>query len=89
MAVDKNAYFLLRNTHELKIEEAELEFEIKETENIEGETIKTYKEQNPSDFNQYIPQLIDILSTEKQEGETIDSFTGRLSDEFNKILILK
>jgi DNA repair exonuclease SbcCD nuclease subunit len=85
----KNAYFLLRNTHELKTKEAELELEIKETENIEEETIKTYKEQNPSDFNQYILQLMNALSTEKQEGETIESFTGRLSDEFDKILALK
>jgi len=82
----KNAYFLLRNTHELKTKEAELEFEIEETENIEEETIKTYIEQNPSDFNKYISQLMNILSTEKQEGETIESFTGRLSDEFKEIL---
>ena len=82
----KNAYFLLRNTHELKTKEAELEFEIEETENIEDETIKTYKEQNPSDFNKYIFQLMNTLSTEKQEGETIESFTGRLSDEFKEIL---
>ena len=82
----KNAYFLLRNTHELKTKEAELEFEIEETENIEDETIKTYIEQNQSDFNKYISQLMNILSTEKQEGETIESFTGRLSDEFKEIL---
>ena len=82
----KNAYFLLRNTHELKTKEAELEFEIEETENIEDETIKTYIEQNPSDFNKYISQLMNILSTEKQEGETIESFTGRLSEEFKEIL---
>ncbi len=85
----KNAYFLLRNTHELKSKETELELEIKETENIEEETIKTYKEQNPSDFNSYIPQLMNALSTEKQEGETIESFIGRLSEEFDKILELK
>lgn len=82
----KNAYFLLRNTHELKTKEAELEFEIEETENIEEETIKTYIEQNQSDFNKYISQLMNTLSTEKQEGETIESFTGRLSDEFKEIL---
>ena len=82
----KNAYFLLRNTHDLKTKEAELELEIKETENVEEETIKIYIEQNPSDFNQHIPQLMNTLSTEKQEGETIESFTGRLSDEFKKIL---
>jgi exonuclease SbcD len=85
----KNAYFLLRNTHELKTKEAELELEIKETENIEEETIKTYEEQNPSNFNKYIFPLMNILSTEKQEGETMESFTGRLSDEFDKFLALK
>ncbi len=82
----KNAYFLLRNTHELKTKETELEFEIKETENVEEEIIKNYKDQNPSNFNQHILQLMSTLSTEKQEGETIESFTGRLSEEFNKIL---
>lgn len=82
----KNAYFLLRNTHELKTRETELEFKIEETENIEDETIKTYKEQNPSDFNKYILQLMNTLSTEKQEGETIESFIGRLSEEFKEIL---
>ena len=82
----KNAYFLLRNTHELKTKEAELEFEIEETENIEDETIKTYIEQNPSDFNKHISQLMNTLSTEKQEGETTESFTGRLSEEFKEIL---
>jgi len=85
----KNVYFLLRNTHELKTKEAELGFEIKETENIEEEIIKNYKEQNPSNFNQHIFQLMNTLSTEKQEGETIESFTGRLSEEFNNILTLK
>jgi len=82
----KNAYFLLRNTHDLKTKEAEFELEIKETENVEEETIKIYIEQNLSDFNQHIPQLMNTLSTEKQEGETIENFTGRLSDEFKKIL---
>ncbi len=82
----KNAYFLLRNTHELKTKEAELEFEIEETGNIEDETIKTYIEQNPSNFNKHISQLMNILSTEKQEGETTESFIGRLSEEFKEIL---
>jgi len=85
----KNAYFLLRNTHELKTKETELEIEIKETENLEEEIIKNYEEKNSSNFNSYIPQLMSVLSTEKQEGETTESFTGRLSDEFNKILSLK
>lgn len=82
----KNAYFLLRNTHELKTKETELEVEIGETENIEEETIKLYSGQNSSDFNKTISYLMNSLSTEKQEGETTESFTRRLLDETKKIL---
>ena len=82
----KGAYFLLRNTHDLKTKEPELEVEIKDTENIEEETIKVYSEQNPSAFNESISQLMNTLSTEKQEGETTESFTSRLLDETKKIL---
>jgi DNA repair protein SbcD/Mre11 len=82
----KNAYFLLKNTHDLKTKEIELELKIKDTENIEEETINVYSEQNPSDFNQLIPQLINSLSIEKQEGETSENFTKRLIEESKKIL---
>jgi len=76
----------LRNTHDLKAKEVEFEIEIKDSENIEEETIKVYSEQNPSDFNKLIPQLIDSLSIEKQEGETSESFTNRILEESKKIL---
>jgi DNA repair exonuclease SbcCD nuclease subunit len=82
----KNAYFILRNTHELKTKEVELEIEIKDTENIEEETIKIYSEQNPSDFNKLIPQLINSLSIEKQDGEKSDIFKKRVFDEARKVL---
>jgi len=82
----KNAYFMLKNTHNLKTKEVGLEIEVKDTENIEEETIKIYSEQNPSHFNKLIPQLINTLSIEKQEGETTDNFTNRLMEESKKIL---
>ena len=82
----RKAYFLLRNTHELKTKEVEVEIEIEESENIEEETIKIYSEQNDSNFNKTISNLMNALSTEKQEGETTESFTGRLMDESKKIL---
>ncbi len=82
----KNAYFLLRNTHELKTKETDLEAEVGETEDIEEETIKIYSGQNPSDLNKTIYYLMNSLSTEKQEGETTESFTRRLLDETKKIL---
>jgi hypothetical protein len=81
----KGAYFLLRNTNDLKIKEAGFQAEIQETENIEEESIKKYSEQNPAVFNKLIPQIMNALATEKQEGETTDSFTSRLLDETRKI----
>lgn len=82
----KKAYFLLKNIHDLKTKEPEIEIEIKDTENIEEESIKIYSGKNPSNFNEFIYQLINSLSTEKQEGETTESFTNRLLDETKKIL---
>lgn len=82
----RGAYFLLRNTHELKSKEEEIDVEIGETENIEEETIKFYSDQNKSDFNKYIPSLMSTFLAEKQEGETTESFTNRLLDESKKIL---
>ena len=84
-AKKKGAYFLLRNTNDLKIKEADFVAEIQETENIEEESIKKYSEQNPALFNKFIPQVMNALSTEKQEGETTESFTSRLLDETKKI----
>jgi hypothetical protein len=81
----KGAYFLLRNTHDLKSKETGLEAEIQETENIEEESIKKYSEQNPSNFNKYISQIMNALASEKQEGETTESFTSRLMEETKKI----
>lgn len=82
----KNAYFLLKNTHELKTKEIEIEAEIEQSENIEEETIKIYSEQNPSQFDDKIFQLINSLSIEKQEGETSETFLSRIMDESKKIL---
>ncbi len=85
-ATRKKAYFLLKNTHELKTKEVEMEIEVKNIDNIEEETIKIYSQQNPVDFNNFIPQLMNSLSIDKQEGEKIESFTNRLMDETKKIL---
>lgn len=83
----KKAYFLLKNTHELQAKEIEMNsIEIKNIDNIEEETIKNYSQQNPVDFNKFIPQLMNSLSIEKQEGEKIESFTNRLLDETKKLL---
>ena len=85
-AKNKEAYFLLKNTRDLKTKEPELEIDVKNTENIEQETIKIYSEQNPSDFNKLISQLMNTLSIEKQEGEKTEIFTNRLLEGAKKIL---
>ncbi|VVB83956.1 DNA double-strand break repair protein Mre11 [uncultured archaeon] len=82
----KNAYFLLKNTHELKTKEVEMEIEVKNIDNIEDETISVFSQQNPVDFNKFIPQLMNSLSIDKQEGEKLESFTNRLMEESRKIL---
>ncbi len=85
-AKSKKAYFILRNTHDLKTKEVELDIELRDMGNIEEDTINIYSEQNPSHFNKLISQLINSLSIEKQEGEKIESFNHRLMEESKKIL---
>jgi DNA repair protein SbcD/Mre11 len=82
----KKAYFLLKNTHELKTKEVEMEFEVKNIDNIEEEAISIYSDQNPVDFNKFIVPLMNTLSIDKQEGEKLESFTNRLMEESKKIL---
>ena len=88
-AKNKGAYFILRNTHDLKVKETELEIEIKDSENVEEETIKVYSEEHPSDLNTLIPQLLENLSIDKQEDEKTEIFTNRLLDGVKKVLKLK
>ena len=88
-AKNRGAYFILRNTHNLKTKEVELDIDIEDTENIEEETINLYSEQNPSDFNTLISQLINQLSIEKQEDEKTDTFTNRLLEGVKKVIKIK
>ncbi len=85
-AKSRGAYFILRNTHDLKTKEVEMDIEIENIENVEEDTVKIYSEKNPSDFNALISPLINSLSIEKQEGETVDSFNNRLVEEAKRIL---
>jgi hypothetical protein len=82
----KNAFFILKNTHELKTKEVEMEIEVNNIDNVEEESINIFSSQNPVDFNKFIPQLLHSLSLEKQEGEKLESFTSRLMEENKKIL---
>ena len=82
----KGAYFMLRNTHDLSVKETGIEIKVKNDADIEKETIKIYSEQNPSDFNALIPQLIESLGIDKQEDEKTEIFNNRLLSEARKVL---
>ena len=85
-AKQKKAYFLLKNMHNLKTKEVEIESEIENSENVEEETIKIFLQQNPSPFDPRIHEMINSLSIEKQEGETSETFSSRILGESRKIL---
>ncbi len=82
----QGAYFLLKNTHDLTTKQIEIDVEIKDDSNIEEETIISYTDQNPSDLNALIPQLIEALSKDKQEDEKNETFSNRILDEARKVL---
>ncbi len=85
-AKNRGAYFVLKNTHNLKTKEVALDIEVGDSENVEEETIKKYSEDNPSDFNSFIPQLLNSMSLEKQEDEKTDDFAKRVLDEARRVL---
>ena len=85
-AKEHGAYFLLKNIHDLKTKEVDINLEIKEEGDIEQETIKIYSEKNTSDFNSFVPELMNILSMEKQEDEKIETFQSILLSEARRVL---
>ncbi|MDP2673201.1 MAG: DNA repair exonuclease [Nanoarchaeota archaeon] len=85
-AKEHGAYFLLKNIHDLRAKELEMNLEIKNEGDIEQETIKIYSEKNQSDFNSFVPELMNTLSIEKQEDEKVETFQSRLLSESRRIL---
>ena len=83
---EKGAYFLLKNIHDLSVKQIEIDVEIKDDSNIEQETIQQFAEENVSDFNNLIEQLIEALSKEKQEDEKNETFNNRILDEARRVL---
>lgn len=84
-AMKKGAYFVLRNTHELKEKEDGIEINVS-NENVGEETTKLFLEKSGSKFKEFAEPLIHSLSAEKQEGETSDDFSRRIFEESRKIL---
>lgn len=88
----KNTSIFLRNISSLKNQETEIELQydgLENMENIEEKIIKQYSEKDPTDFNKFVPQLMNSLSIEKNEDEKNSIFESRLLDDLSKILNLK
>jgi len=84
--IKKNAYCLVKNTNDLKTKDIEFEMKTTESENLEEDTIVKYTQENPSDFNKLIPDLMNALSIEKLEDEKSIFYENRLLDEVKKII---
>ncbi len=84
----KEVFSFLKNTSKLEQEKSELKLDTpsKEMDKIEEVLIKKYNNDNPSEFNHLIFQLMDSLNMEKQESETNITFEKRLLEELNKVL---
>ena len=84
----RGAYCVLKNTHDLTSPELDFESHIDKSNNIELETLNQYPNQNPSEFNLLIPDLMNAFMIEKQEDEKNETYLNRLWDEAKKVLRL-
>lgn len=84
----KGATVFLRNISAIRVQETEIEIESDDMENIEEKIIEEYAQQNPADFNKYLPSLMEALSIEKNEDEKSVIYENRLLDELKNILEL-
>ncbi|MAH46005.1 hypothetical protein CMI37_09240 [Candidatus Pacearchaeota archaeon] len=88
----KQAHVFLRSISSLKMQESKIELNsegLENVENLEEKIIEEYTEKNPTDFNKFLPQLINILAIEKNEDEKSIIFENRLLDELKKLLNLQ
>ena len=84
----KGAYTSLKNISSLKIRESN--FEIIEAEDnvetIEKRNFNNLTKQNPSNFNKYLPSLMQALSLEKNEDEKSQIYEDRLLSDLKDVL---
>jgi hypothetical protein len=88
-AKQKGAYFLLKNTHDLKTKDL-MEFansiETTNKEEIEEKTIEEFCKEEKSDFDEKIIPLMHALEIEKQEDESNENFTKRILEGTTEVL---
>tara|TARA_Y100000310_G_scaffold270936_1_gene285028 strand:+ start:7240 stop:8433 length:1194 start_codon:yes stop_codon:yes gene_type:complete len=86
---NEGIYCFLKNVSKLELEKTEtlqIKLESNEMEKVEEVLVKEYEKENPSNLNELIFPLMEILSIEKQEGEKNNIFEQRIITGANKIL---
>ena len=85
---NQQVYSFLKNTSKLEVEQKEFQTQIQPSEmgKVEEVLIKKYEQENPSDYNKIIFELMQALDSEKQEGEKNNIFEQRLLSGLNKLL---
>ncbi len=89
----KGAYFIMKNTSAIKIEEfEEIKVSTDSVENIEDEIISENigqsKLMESDKEKQMIKQLLSVLDAEKDEGEKVSDYEKRVKDDMDKLLEL-
>jgi len=81
-------YSFLKNTAKLEVEKQELKIKLQanEMEKVEEVLVEKYEIENPSDLNELIFPLMNVLDKEKQEGEKTAILESRLFSELEKVL---
>ncbi len=80
------AFVFLKSTTKLHTSLPEIKIDLSDTENLEQQITKRFKEGNPSRFNIIIPELFKALQTEKLEDERTSVFEERLLAEAKKVI---
>ncbi len=83
---EKKAYVLIKSISQLKQQNSQSRFEIKNPHKIEDIIIKEYLKNDDSEFKPLINSLIKSLTIEKHEDETNQSFQTRLLEDLKKTL---
>lgn len=81
----REAYVLLKSMSKLYTRETELKLEVN-SENLEDEIINRFQKEHQSQFNIWIPELLNSLNSEKKEDELSKNFEERVFDEVNRVL---
>jgi len=85
-AKEKQVYTLLKNTSKLQFAEPDLELDTINTEDMESQIIKKFKESNQNKLNHLISPLIKALQIEKIDDEKNSIFEERLLSEVKKVM---